>query len=104
MGEFTGVDFYRVDDLLTREERLVRDTVRSFVEDRVIPVIDHHFENATFPRDLVPEMGSLGLLGANLPEEYGCPGLADVGYGLVMQELERGDSALRSFASVQGRW
>jgi len=80
----------------------VRDTVRSFVEDRVIPVIDHHFENATFPRDLVPEMGSLGLLGANLPEEYGCPGLADVGYGLVMQELERGDSALRSFASVQG--
>ncbi|MBP1594670.1 MAG: gcdH [Acidobacteria bacterium] len=102
MGEFTGVDFYRVDDLLTREERLVRDTVRSFVEDRVIPVIDHHFENATFPRDLVPEMGSLGLLGANLPEEYGCPGLADVGYGLVMQELERGDSALRSFASVQG--
>ena len=102
MTEFPGVDYYRVDDLLTREEKLVRDTVRSFVEDRVIPVIDHHFENATFPQDLVPEMGALGLLGANLPEEYGCPGIADVGYGLVMQELERGDSALRSFASVQG--
>jgi glutaryl-CoA dehydrogenase len=68
----------------------------------VLPVIDRHFEDATFPMDLVPEMARLGLFGSNLPEEYGCAGMGDVAYGLVMQELERGDSGLRSFASVQG--
>lgn len=102
MGEFRGVDFYRLDDLLSEEEIMVRDTVRTFADERIIPVIGGHFEAATFPMDLIPEMAALGLFGANLPEEYGCAGMNDVAYGLVMQELERGDSALRSFASVQG--
>jgi glutaryl-CoA dehydrogenase len=91
-----------VDDLLTDEERMVRDTVRRFVDDRVIPVIDKHFEEATFPTNLIPEMAAIGLFGGNLPEEYGCAGMNNVAYGLVMQELERGDSGLRSFVSVQG--
>jgi glutaryl-CoA dehydrogenase len=102
MSEYRGVDFYRVDDLLSEEERLVRDTVRSFVSERVVPVADRHFEDATFPMNLIPEMAGLGLFGANLPEEYGCAGMNNVAYGLVMQELERGDSGLRSFVSVQG--
>lgn len=99
---FRGTDFYRIDDLLSEEERLVRDTVRRFVDERVLPIIDRHFEEATFPSDLVPEMASLGLFGANLPEKYGCANMNNVAYGLIMQELERGDSGLRSFASVQG--
>jgi len=99
---FKGVDFYRIDDLLTDEERMVRDTVRRFVDDRVIPIIDKHFEDATFPRELIPEMAAIGLFGGNLPEEYGCANMNNVAYGLVMQELERGDSGLRSFVSVQG--
>lgn len=102
MGDFRGVDFYRLDDLLSEEELMVRDTVRAFAEERIIPVIDRHFEEGTFPVELISEMAALGLFGANLPEEYGCAGMNDVAYGLVMQELERGDSALRSFASVQG--
>lgn len=102
MGEFRGVDFYRLDDLLSEEEIMVRDTVRTFTEEHILPVIDRHFEEATFPMDLIPEMARLGLFGANLPEEYGCAGMNNVAYGLVMQELERGDSAIRSFASVQG--
>jgi glutaryl-CoA dehydrogenase len=99
---FKGVDLYRIDDLLSDEERMVRDTVRRFVDDRVIPIIDKHFEDATFPRELIPEMAQLGLFGGNLPEEYGCANMNNVAYGLVMQELERGDSGLRSFVSVQG--
>jgi glutaryl-CoA dehydrogenase len=99
---FKGVDFYRLDDLLTDEERMVRDTVRRFVDERVLPVIDKHFEEATFPTELIPQMADLGLLGGNLPEEYGCANMNNVAYGLVMQELERGDSGLRSFVSVQG--
>jgi glutaryl-CoA dehydrogenase len=102
MGEFRGLDFYRVDDLLSEDEKMVRGTVRAFVNEKVIPVIERHFEEATFPADLIPRMGGLGLLGANLPEEYGGAGMNSVAYGLVMQELERGDSGLRSFASVQG--
>ena len=102
MGAFRGVDFYRLDDLLSEEEIMVRDTVRTFTEEHILPVIDRHFEEATFPMDLIPEMARLGLFGANLPEEYGCAGMNNVAYGLVMQELERGDSAIRSFASVQG--
>jgi glutaryl-CoA dehydrogenase len=102
MGEYRGVDFYRVDELLSEEEKMVRDTVRSFVSERVVPAADRHFEEATFPMDLIPEMANLGLFGANLPEEYGCAGMNNVACGLVMQELERGDSGLRSFASVQG--
>jgi glutaryl-CoA dehydrogenase len=99
---FRGVDFYRIDDLLTDEERMVRDSVRRFVDERVIPIIDKHFEAATFPTELIPQLGELGLLGGTLPEEYGCAGMNNVAYGLVMQELERGDSGLRSFVSVQG--
>src|SRR5262249_1255220 len=99
---FKGVDFYRIDDLLTDEERMVRDTVRRFVDDRVIPIIDKHFENATFPSELIREMAKIGLFGGNLPEQYGCANMNNVAYGLVMQELERGDSGLRSFVSVQG--
>src|SRR3954463_6533992 len=99
---FKGVDFYRIDDLLSDEERMVRDTVRRFVDERVIPIIDKHFEEATFPVELIPQMAELGLLGGNLPEEFGCANMNNLAYGLVMQELERGDSGLRSFASVQG--
>ncbi len=102
MTEFKGVDFYRMDELLSEDELMVRDTVRGFVTERVIPGVERHFEEATFPVDLIPEMARLGLFGANLPEEYGCAGMNNVAYGLVMQELERGDSGLRSFASVQG--
>ena len=99
---FDGVDFYDIDSLLSEEERAVRDTVRRFVDDEVLPVIGEHYIAGTFPVELVPTMGELGLYGANLPEEYGCAGLNNVAYGLIMQELERGDSGIRSFASVQG--
>ncbi len=101
MGRFQGVDFLHFDDLLTDEERLVRDTVRQWVEDRVLPIIEEHYEAGEFPRHLISEMGALGVLGANL-QGYGAAGLNNVAYGLAMQELERGDSAIRSFASVQG--
>jgi glutaryl-CoA dehydrogenase len=99
---FRGVDFYRIDDLLTHEEILARDTVRRFVDEQVLPIVDKHFEEATFPKELVPQLAELGLLGGNLPEEYGCANMNNTAYGLVMQELERGDSGLRSFVSVQG--
>src|SRR5688572_8860458 len=102
MTEFHGLDFCRVDELLSDEEKMVRETVRSFASEKVVPIIDKHFEDATFPMDLIPQMANLGIYGANLPEEYGCAGMNNVAYGLVMQELERGDSALRSFVSVQG--
>jgi glutaryl-CoA dehydrogenase len=96
------LDFYAVDGALSEEERAVRDSVRRFVDERVLPIIGHCFVEGRFPKELIPEMGSLGLFGANLPEEYGCAGLNNVAYGLIMQELERGDSGVRSFASVQG--
>ena len=99
---FKGVDFYRIDDLLSDEERMVRDTVRRFVDEKVNPIIDKHFEEGTFPKQLLPQMAEMGLLGGTLPEEYGCANMNNVAYGLVMQELERGDSGLRSFVSVQG--
>ena len=102
MPKFRGVDFYEVDALLNEEERAVRDAVRAWVDDRVLPIISQHYLDGRFPAQLVPEMGALGLLGANLPTEFGCAGLTNVAYGLIMQELERGDSGLRSFASVQG--
>jgi glutaryl-CoA dehydrogenase len=101
MSAYEGSDFYRIDDLLSDEERTVRDTVRAWVDERVVPIIESHYEAGTFPHELVKEMGELGFLGANL-EGYGCPGLNNVCYGLICQELERGDSAIRSFASVQG--
>jgi glutaryl-CoA dehydrogenase len=101
MPKFQGVDYFRMDGLLSGEEIMVRDTVREFVDDRIIPVIEHHNRAGTFPMELVPTMAQLGLLGATLPPEYGCAGMNNVAYGLVMQELERGDSGIRSFASVQ---
>jgi glutaryl-CoA dehydrogenase len=96
------LDFYNIDSLLTEEERAVRDSVRRFVDERVLPIIGKCYVDGRFPRELVPEMAGLGMFGANLPEEFGCAGLNNVAYGLIMQELERGDSGVRSFASVQG--
>ena len=101
-GSFEGVDFYDVDSLLSDEERMIRDTVRRWVDDRLMPIIGAAYIERRFPREIIPELGELGVLGANLPEEYGCAGLNNVAYGLIMQELERGDSGVRSFASVQG--
>ncbi len=101
-GKFEGVDFYNLDAHFSEEERMIRDTVREWVEERVMPIIGDAYIQRTFPRELIEEMGELGVLGANLPEEYGCAGLNNVAYGLIMQELERGDSGIRSFASVQG--
>ncbi len=101
MAKFRGVDYFNLDEVLEQDEILVRDTVREFIEDNVIPIIEKHNRDCTFPKDIVPKMGELGLLGASLPEEYGCAGMNNVAYGLVMQELERGDSGVRSFASVQ---
>ena len=96
------LDFFDIDSALTEEERAVRDSVRRFVDERVLPIIGDAYVEGRFPKELVPEMGELGVFGANLPEEYGCAGLNNVQYGLIMQELERGDSGVRSFASVQG--
>jgi glutaryl-CoA dehydrogenase len=101
-AKYQGVDFYNTDSLLSEEERAVRDTVRSWVDDNLLPVIGEAYIAGKFPKQLVPGMAELGLFGANLPEEYGCAGLNNVAYGLIMQELERGDSGVRSFASVQG--
>ena len=98
---FKGVDYMLFDTLLSEEERLVRQTARRFVDERVLPLIRDCYREGRFPSELVREMGELGFLGANL-EGYGCAGMSNVEYGLVMQELERGDSGLRSFASVQG--
>jgi len=98
---FQGVDFISFDSLLSDEERLIRDTVRAFVEENVIPTIEDHYLAGTFPDELIGPMAHLGLLGANL-DGYGCAGLSNVAYGLIMQELERGDSGIRSFVSVQG--
>jgi glutaryl-CoA dehydrogenase len=96
------LDFYDIDSVLSEEERAVRDSVRHFVDERVLPIIGDAYVQGRFPKELIPEMGKLGVFGANLPEEYGCAGLNNVQYGLIMQELERGDSGVRSFASVQG--
>lgn len=95
-------DLFNIDAALTEEERAVRDSVRRFVDEEVLPIIGKHYVEGTFPKHLIPKMGELGVFGANLPEEYGCAGLNNVQYGLIMQELERGDSGIRSFASVQG--
>ena len=99
---FTGVDFYNLDTLLSEEERAVRDTVRAWVDEHLMPVIGDCYIEGRFPKQLIPGLAELGVLGANLPEQYGCAGLNNVAYGLIMQELERGDSGIRSFASVQG--
>ncbi len=98
----TITDFYNIDSVLSEEERAVRESVRGWVDERVIPIIGKCYVEGHFPKELIPEMGELGVFGANLPEAYGCAGLNNVSYGLIMQELERGDSGIRSFASVQG--
>ena len=102
MTQFSGVDFYDLTSLLSEEERAVRDTVRQWVDERLMPIIGDCYVAGRFPKELIPGMAELGMLGANLPEAYGCAGLNSVAYGLIMQELERGDSGIRSFASVQG--
>jgi glutaryl-CoA dehydrogenase len=100
MRKFEGLDFMLAESRLSEDERMVRDTVRAFVEERAMPLILRHYENGTFPSDLVEPMGELGIFGPTI-EGYGCAGMNNVCYGLMMQELERGDSGLRSFASVQ---
>ena len=101
MSISSTTDLYRIDALLTEDERMVRDTVQKFVSKRVLPIIGQHFEAGTFPHELVAEIAELGLLGMHL-EGYGCAGMSAVSYGLACQELEAGDSGLRSFVSVQG--
>ncbi len=101
MQKFQGIDYYNTESLLSEEELLVRNTVREFVDDNVLPIIEKHNRAGTFPMDLVPKMAELGMFGSTLPAKYGCAEMNNVAYGLVMQELERGDSGVRSFASVQ---
>ncbi len=101
MPRFPGVDYLKIDSQFSEQELLVRQTARQFVDDRVIPLMRDCYRDGRFPNELVPEMAQLGFLGANL-DGYGCAGMNSVEYGLIMQELERGDSGLRSFASVQG--
>ena len=101
MSQFKAADFYQIDDLFTEEERMIRDTIRDWVDENFMPIIEEHNRAATFPRHLVPQLGELGVLGASF-HGYGCAGLSPVAYGLILQELERGDSGLRSFVSVQG--
>jgi len=100
MSRFPGVDYLLIDSQFSEQELLVRQTARQFVDERVLPLIRDCFRDARFPKELIPEMGRLGFLGANI-EGYGCAGMSNVEYGLVMQEIERGDSGLRSFISVQ---
>src|SRR3546814_8594079 len=94
-------DLYDVRSLLSEEERAVQDTVARFTDERVLPIIGDCFDQGRFPTELIPEIAGLGLLAATLPEEYGGAGLTGVSYGLICQELVRGDSGLSSFASVQ---
>jgi glutaryl-CoA dehydrogenase len=101
MSGFQGVDYYEVEGLLSEEERMMRDVARAFTDEQVLPIATQHFRQGTFPSGLIRKMGDLGFLGANL-QGYGCAGVNNVAYGLIMQELERGDSGVRSFASVQG--
>ncbi len=101
MQKFNGVDYYNIESLLSEEEIMVRDSVREFVSDEIIPVIEKYNREGKFPTQLIPKMAELGLFGTTLPQKYGCAELNNVAYGLVMQELERGDSGIRSFVSVQ---
>ena len=100
MEKFRGVDYYAIEELLTEEERMVRDAIRDWVEAEFLPIVAKHHREETFPTHLIPKLGGMGVFGATL-RGYGCAGLNNVAYGLIMQELERGDSGLRSCASVQ---
>jgi len=99
---FDGVDYIGIEALLSEEERLVRDSIRKFVDLEIVPIISECYEEGRFPSEVIPKLANLGVFGANLPEKYGCAGLNNVAYGLIMQELEAGDSGIRSFVSVQG--
>ena len=101
MARSVEVDYYQIEELLSEEERVVRDVARRFVEEEFMPQVQRCFREGSFPMDLIPRLGQLGFLGMTLPPQYGCAGLNNIAYGLVSQELERGDSGLRSFASVQ---
>ena len=101
MSRFQGVDYYHLDEMLSEDEVLVRNTVREFVDRQVLPIIENHYADGSFPLQLVPAMAELGLFGPTLPAKYGCAEMNNIAYGLTMQELERGDSGIRSFASVQ---
>jgi glutaryl-CoA dehydrogenase len=101
MTKFKGVDYFNIDSLFSEEELLIRDSVREFVSEEIIPIIEKYNREGKFPVELIPKMAEMNLLGSNLPEKYGCAGMNNVAYGLVMQELERGDSGIRSFVSVQ---
>ena len=96
-----SLDYYDIESLLSPDERMVRDTARRFVDEEYLPVVREAFREGYFPKSVIPRVAALGFLGANLPEKYGCAGLNNVAYGLINQELERGDSGLRSFVSVQ---
>ncbi|MGA2669706.1 MAG: acyl-CoA dehydrogenase family protein [Ignavibacteria bacterium] len=98
---YKGVDYFNIESLLSEEEKMVRDTTRDFVNSEVLPIIESHNQSMTFPKHLIPKMANLGMFGPTLPEKYGGIGMNNVAYGLMMTELERGDSGLRSFASVQ---
>lgn len=99
---FESPDFYQIDDLLTEEHKLIRQTTRDFVKQEISPYIEQWAQECHFPNEIVKKFGEMGVFGPQLPEEYGCPGLDYISYGLIMQEIERGDSGMRSTASVQG--
>src|SRR2546428_11772232 len=101
-AKFQGVDFYQTDALLSEEERAIRDTVRAWADDNLTPVIGEAYVAGKFPKQLIPGMAELGLFGANLPEEYGWAGLNNLAHAPPMHEMERGESGVPSFASVQG--
>jgi len=102
MNDFKGVDYYNIASLLSEEEKMVRNTVREFVSKEVVPIIEKYYSEGSFPLHLVPKMAELGFLGSNLPEEFGCAGLNNVAYGLIMQELERGDERDKEFCIGTG--
>ena len=100
--EYIGPDFYNISDLLTEEELLIQKTAHDFVNNEFKPIINEHYEKGTFPIGIATKLGELGFMGSSLPEESGGAGVSGVAYGLILHELEKGDSGLRSFASVQG--
>ncbi|MCK5457271.1 MAG: acyl-CoA dehydrogenase family protein, partial [Melioribacteraceae bacterium] len=101
MKKFEAVDYFNINNLLSEEEKLVQESIRAFVDSEVIPIIEDSYQEAKFPFELIPKLAELGVFGMTLPEKYGCAGMNNLAYGLVNQELERGDSGLRSFMSVQ---
>jgi glutaryl-CoA dehydrogenase len=101
MPKFNGLDYFNSESLFSEEEIMIRNSVREFVSEEIIPIIEKYYREGKFPFELVSKMAELGLFGANLPQKYGCTELNNVAYGIVMQELERGDSGIRSFVSVQ---